>query len=136
MTSIQNDYWRNQETARANRAQEAETNRANLAKEVETNRANVAKETETNRSNVAKEKETTRHNYRTEIEAAKNRLLDEKRVANETSRTKVQNRADTVNTLLKGVSTADSLLNSASNRKYNKIRAGFDIAKTLITKGA
>lgn len=52
MTSNQIAYWKNVETERSNRANEAETHRAN-----------VAKESETFRHNNQTEKETWRHNY-------------------------------------------------------------------------
>lgn len=91
MTRNQIDYWKLQETKRANAENEA-LGKATLA---ETNRANVAKETENYRSNTAREAETRRHdiegervNWATLAESGRHNQRDEelKARANDVSR--------------------------------------------------
>lgn len=74
MTSNQIAYWRNVETERANRAQEAETYRSHVASEKETRRHNLMQEhvnmgtlRETERHNLMYEQESKRHNIETEL---------------------------------------------------------------------
>lgn len=55
MTKNQLDFWKNQETERSNRANEAETHRANVERETEQHRSAVAKETEDLRHHTADE---------------------------------------------------------------------------------
>lgn len=57
MTSLQQSYWANQETIRANKERERENTRSNKAKEAENYRANTTRELETNRANLRAEEQ-------------------------------------------------------------------------------
>lgn len=124
MTQNQIAYWNLQENIRANKAKEGENYRSNLAREIETNRSNVAKELETNRSNVAQEREALRSHQENE------RLTQQQRDT-ERSRTKVQNRKDTVSTVFSGIQLVDQLLNNAAKRTSDKLSQGLKVLSLL-----